>query len=458
VNIDYEHEVSFTSVVLSQKLYSFVEVDSYHKRKEEMEDLKKIFQTLEDIIRGRSYDEFRTVAISKALYGWASDNVADGLMSAEMRSEIFKAGINLHNKLRVLPVSLDEAKAYLKGSSAWILLRFGDLRPTSVGQYVKVFIRASAELENYPPEGTAAALECIGQALASWNEISPAVFERTLTPIDFSELKNDIVNSYLEKLKLLLLPQENNPIAEMRLCASGAGELLPLVPCSIKLAFVRAVANIGHKLSKNFLFDDATYFFSVAVGNLDVIQKSEILEYTKGDSLKLASILLMKIRLNLCLAFVLQEQDLCERAMECVKIAEALTLDPVIISSCSIEPHDLQGCVDFAKFSVSCKSGDWDIASRNIHNMIEKVNDSNVHTLLSAISSFIEATDGRDTVDYLQFYTSLLNKYTDGPNFSLIRVKLLGAMPIFDSDAKMQTALGGKFIMLYFTSFHFTEN
>lgn len=417
-----------------------------------MEELKRISMILEDVVRGRPYDEFKVLGQCKAYYIWASTDPADGLMSTETRSEIFKAGIQLHNKLRVLPPSLSEAKAYLKGASAWLLLRFGDLRPVSIHPYVKVFIRASAELANFAPDGNVPALNCINQALASWTEIGSSVFERSLNPVEFAELKLSIVNSYIEVMNLLLkTPQEADPVTELRSAAASAAELLSLVPFTTKLAFVKAAANIGHRLARNSRYDDAAYFFSVAVANIDCVQKVEILEYAKGDGRKLAAIVLTKIRLNLCLSFVLQEQNLCERAMECVKIAESLSLDSSISQNCtaggdeeiSLDAEYLKGCFEYAKFTVNCKAGDWEVAGRNIYHMIENVTDLNINTVFDAISAFTEATERKDTLEYLQFYKCLLDKFSDGPIFSLVRVKLLDAMPIFDSEIKLQNVFGG---------------
>ena len=41
----------------------------------------------------------------------------DALMHTETREELFKASINLHNKLRGIPPHASDAKAYLKGAA-----------------------------------------------------------------------------------------------------------------------------------------------------------------------------------------------------------------------------------------------------------------------------------------------------------------------------------------------------
>ena len=238
-----------------------------HKKK--MEEVKRMLTMVEDIIRGRPIDEQKLNINCKEFFHWSSVKNMDAFMSLETKSEIFKNTINLHNKLRVLPNHVLEAKAYLKGSllnytnkivyilflyfalclvltkqpphgtlfnlsygtsstgaCAWLILRTGDLKAASVCPYVKVFYRASQELMSMDVDGKVAALSCINQTLECWNDITSPVFERSLSPIDFEQMKIMIAQALIDKIKLLNTLKSDEYLKSMRQSVGAAVEVI----------------------------------------------------------------------------------------------------------------------------------------------------------------------------------------------------------------------------------------
>jgi hypothetical protein len=404
-----------------------------------MEEVKRILTILEDIIRGRCYEEANVVIQCKEIFAWGSNLNVDGLMSSETKTDIFKNGISIHNKLRVLPSNLFEAKAYLKGFSAWLLLKFGDLKPNSAALYVKVFLRASQELVSYDQNGIEAGLLCINQAISSWNEVGPTVFERCLNPIEFSELKSLIVTSFLEKLKILSSLKCGDYISDMKQSISGALELIHSMPFAIKINFTKTAANIGHQFSKQLKYEESTFYFSMGLTNLDSISKTEFIENVKNQAFNIANLIWMKIRLNLCLTYVLQEQNLCEKAMECVRIAENLSLDPQVTNKISNEKvflssEKLKNAFLYAKFSINKKAGDWEAAETNLKAMIELADSNTIEDLISSIESLNESFIKQEHIDILDLYDKLLDKFKDDCNITRIRISLLKSMILNEKD------------------------
>jgi len=213
-----------------------------------MESLKKILLLLEDILRGRAYDDVNIVEQSRDFFNWAN-SFNDAIIDSVTRADMFKHSIALHNKLRALPVHLAEMRSYLKGASGWLLFKLGDMKPASVGQYIKVFLRAGSELVSFSREGEIAALICFNQAIESWELVIPSVFERSLNPIDFSELKSSLVMCFLDKLKLLFGLKPRDYLKDMRKCVSSALEIVQHQQFFLMLTFSKSTASIGHHYS-----------------------------------------------------------------------------------------------------------------------------------------------------------------------------------------------------------------
>ena len=95
-----------------------------------MEELnKQIIGLVEDIIRGRPTDVETVSAQSKNFFKQCSRG---GNFSTSTKSDLFKFAVNLHNKLRVLPPQTSEAKGYLRGSSAFLILTSCESTPQAV--------------------------------------------------------------------------------------------------------------------------------------------------------------------------------------------------------------------------------------------------------------------------------------------------------------------------------------
>jgi hypothetical protein len=64
-----------------------------------MDEVKKFLIILEDIIRGRSYDEAKLIFQCKSFFNWASSLKIDALMNLDNKLEIFKSSIRLSTRL-----------------------------------------------------------------------------------------------------------------------------------------------------------------------------------------------------------------------------------------------------------------------------------------------------------------------------------------------------------------------
>ena len=198
-------------------------------------ELKRVLNILEDISRGKHSDSFYLLGQSKELFKITSQEVP--CADSRNQGEQIKSAISLHNKLRNLPQSLLETKAYLRASAGFLLTNYGDKKTGSVCSCIKIFVRACQELVSFPPDGSYAALSCVNAGLNCWQEISTQALSRFLSPVDYSELRISVFHGYLERSRLLLHLQPADYQTEMRLSLSRGLEFLRTMPPSIKNAF-----------------------------------------------------------------------------------------------------------------------------------------------------------------------------------------------------------------------------
>lgn len=175
---------------------------------------------------------------------------------------------------------------------------------------------------------------------------------------------------------------------------------------------------------------DACYYFSTALNNLESLSKNEILENQQSSNL--VNLIWLKIRLNLCLAWSFQEQNLCERAMECVKTAEALSSDPKAMehrpegSEVAKDMNTLKAGFLSAKFTINCKACDWEAARLNLRMMIDVLDVASLNTILVSMNTYDNAIGHRDSGEILPFYTILLSRYsTNSGAFTAVRISYL---------------------------------
>jgi hypothetical protein len=140
----------------------------------------------------------------------------------------------------------------------------------------------------------------------------------------------------------------------------------------------------------------------------------------------------LKIRLNLCLAWSLQEQNLFERAMESVRTAEILASDPKALeyrpegSEIARDSNTLKAAFLSAKFTITCKACDWEAARHHLKTMIDALDISSINTILSSINSYDTASGLKVNADIVPLYSILLSRCKhNSPAFTAVRISLL---------------------------------
>ena len=364
----------------------------------------------------------------------------DSLLHNDAKKELFTASIQLHNKLRSLPTSVAEAKGYIKAACAWLIIRSGDIKPASAESYMKVFIRAGQELsviENV--EAKEVAVNCLDQALSSWHSITPAVFERSLNPIDYEQLKSSIIQSYITKLKTLH-ELHGVDLKSMNECVHYCREMIQSAQYSSKLNFTKILSSIAQHLAqlqpKEKYMDDAANYFSTALQNLDALSRADIDSISKTSGTP--TLLWLKIRLNLSLSYVHCERDECEKAMECVNICESLSLEPMALenrpadSDPEKDKKEIINALHFAKFTINCKACDYDGAKTNLKSMIDAVStptsdssSSSIDTIVYSIQALDQAMGHKNNQQVFPLYKTLLLKFKDDRDtFNTIRIAM----------------------------------
>ena len=336
----------------------------------------------------------------------------------------------MHNKLRGLPPHVGEAKAYLKAAAAWLLLRAGDVKPTSVGMYVKVFQRAGQELVAVDKlESNTFALSCINQAIASWCDTGYTILERSLNPVEFDQLKTSIIQLYMEKLKLLNSSRSVD-ITTMKECVSGSIGLLSSAHFSVRIHFVNTVSKVGQFLSHQSEHEVAAFFFQIGLQTLDTMSIDDIDELCNASNK--SSLIWLKIKLNFCLSFVFSEQNQFEKGLECIRFSEALYKDPTAKMVNSADENfehnsaEVANAFTYAKFTINCKARDFEHAKANIRTIIDSSDPTNLEEVLNMINSYQEMKNHKNVQDVEPLFDNLLFKYKDEvEQFNSIRIALL---------------------------------
>lgn len=278
-----------------------------------IDQLEYMIKEVEVLMRGGKTETVKLIADAKAMIFYLSSSDALDFcdtLSDDQRTLYATAAVRLHNKARNLNrKQLNDIRVLLKAVSAWSILTFH----TELTKKLPIVIKMLSEVEKYfcnTDEMTDLGLICCKAIIQSWDIGIENAIEKICPPLEMTELKSAVFQSYLDA-SIILSNHLRSNYSEVKQFTTSAMDLSQSLPRQNKLNLVYCLSQVAFKGLEAELGQEVKYFFLISLNVLDEISQPQkkIFADVEEDSFEpnMEEIDVLKIKIQLALSHIYAE-------------------------------------------------------------------------------------------------------------------------------------------------------